>query len=453
MTQTGEEIAIELTREESVRRHKDRNQNYVNRGAVIEQLKKGIYAYFILLLLEGALRKWVLPGLATPLLVVRDPVVIWIFFIAWKNNMLPTNNYIYTMSFIAVSAFFTALLVGHRSIVIALYGTRILLFHFPMIFLIGSIFDKEDVLKVGRAVLWISIPMFMLIFVQFYSPQSSFVNRGIGGDVAGGGFSGALGFFRPPGTFSFTTGNTAFFSLVAVYVIYFWLNIEQVNRVLLIVSTITLISAIPISLSRGLTIQIVLTGVFAVAIISRNPKFFGRMIFAAIGLVVASVILSNFAFFGKAIEVLTSRFDAASQSEGTIDNTIINRIGASIFEPFQKELPFFGFGIGIGTNAGSRLSSGKEVAFIIAEGEWGRLIGEMGAFFGFAAIILRMHLSLRLMYEGYNRLKYSNLLPWLFVSVSFQSIAQGQWAQPTALGFGVVYGGLTIAAMKMRQTT
>ena len=39
-------------------------------------LKIGIWIYFYLLIFEGALRKWFLPSLATPLLVVRDPVAL-----------------------------------------------------------------------------------------------------------------------------------------------------------------------------------------------------------------------------------------------------------------------------------------------------------------------------------------------------------------------------------------
>ena len=39
---------------------------------VIENLKRLIWVYFILLVFEGALRKWFLPGLSTPLLIVRD---------------------------------------------------------------------------------------------------------------------------------------------------------------------------------------------------------------------------------------------------------------------------------------------------------------------------------------------------------------------------------------------
>jgi hypothetical protein len=65
-------------------------------------------------------------------------------------------------------------------------------------------------------------------------------------------------------------------------------------------------------------------------------------------------------------------------------------LGASILEPFvNSELPFFGFGIGMGTNAGARLLIGRSDVFLIAEGEWGRMIGEMGAIFGVGAILIR----------------------------------------------------------------
>jgi hypothetical protein len=425
-------------------------QSRVNHEAIVASLKNGIWVYFVLLIFEGALRKWVMPQLATPLLVVRDPVAIWLLITAWRNGYLPSNNYIYIIGFIGSAALFTAIMVGHRSLLVAAYGTRILLFHFPLIFLIGKIFDRDDVVKLGKIVLWMSIPMFLLIALQFYSPQSAFVNKGIGSDSQGGGFSGALGYFRPPGTFSFTTGNTQFFSFVAVFVVYFWLTTtEQINRILLIAATVSLIAAIPISISRGLLIQVILTGAFALASVSRTPRLLGRMFFAAIGLVIILALLSNLDFFKNAITVLTSRFDTAKESEGTINNTIINRMGASILEPFaNSDLPFFGFGIGMGTNAGARLLIGRSDVFLIAEGEWGRMIGEMGAIFGMTAIIVRMAVSLKMLSQSYKRLRLNNMLPWLMVSVSFQAVAQGQWAQPTALGFGIIMGGLTIAAMK-----
>jgi hypothetical protein len=292
----------------------------------------------------------------------------------------------------------------------------------------------------------------MLIAVQFYSPQSAFVNKGIGADSLGGGFSGALGYFRPPGTFSFTTGNTQFFGLVAVFVIYFWLNAKQVNRLLLIASTICVIAAIPLSISRGLLIQVVLSLTFALASISRNPKLLGRMVIFGFCLVLLTALMSKFGFIGTAIDVLATRFSNASDSEGTIDETITNRIGANIAEPFQKgNLPFFGFGLGMGTNAGAQLLTGRADEFLISEGEWGRVIGEMGAIMGFTFIFLRMQMCIKLLLAAYKSINVNNLLPWMLVSICFQTLAQGQWAQPTALGFGIVITGFAVASFTTEE--
>ena len=55
-------------------------------------IKKLIWAYFLLLLFEGALRKWFLPGLSQGLLIIRDPLVIWIYYLCYAQGVFPLNN-------------------------------------------------------------------------------------------------------------------------------------------------------------------------------------------------------------------------------------------------------------------------------------------------------------------------------------------------------------------------
>ena len=152
-------------------------------------LKQGVWIYFFLLLFEGALRKWIFPGLATPLLIIRDPIAVWLIAKSLRRGLLVANFYLSMMVLIGVVGLFTALFFGHGNFLVALFGARILLIHFPLIFVIGKIFTRADVIKIGKACLWISIPMTILLALQFYSPQSAWVNRGIGGDVTGAGFS------------------------------------------------------------------------------------------------------------------------------------------------------------------------------------------------------------------------------------------------------------------------
>src|SRR5260221_11433316 len=72
-------------------------------------LKQGVWIYFLLLVFEGALRKWILPGLATPLLVIRDPVAIWLIIKSLKRGLLTVNFYLFMMVLIGLVGLFTAL--------------------------------------------------------------------------------------------------------------------------------------------------------------------------------------------------------------------------------------------------------------------------------------------------------------------------------------------------------
>ncbi|HEA31093.1 MAG TPA: hypothetical protein ENH91_14060 [Leeuwenhoekiella sp.] len=411
-------------------------------------LKWGIWAYFLLLIFEGSLRKWVLPGLATPLLVVRDPIAIWLIYLSWKRNLLPTNIYITAMFIITVLSICAALIFGHGNLFVTIYGARILLIHFPLIFIIGKILDKEDVIKIGRVMLWISIPMVILIALQFYSPQSAWVNRGVGGDMEGAGFSGAMGFFRPPGTFSFTNGNTLFFSFLASFIIYFWVTISKINKIILIGASLALVISIPLSISRGLLFSVGVSLIFAIFALLRKPKNFFKIIIVGLVFIGLLFVLNEVEFFQTATEAFTNRFETASDFEGGIQGTLIDRYFGSFIDAFSGSsgMGFFGYGIGMGTNAGSQLLTGER-AFLIAEGEWGRLIGEMGLLLGSAVILIRMLFCAEILLKSFKNLKSENLLPWLLLSFGLLNIPQGQWAQPTALGFAIVSGGLILASL------
>jgi len=417
------------------------------------QLKKAIWAYFLLLIFEGALRKWVLPGLATPILLIRDPLALWIIFKVWEQGKMPDSIYLKVMVILGTLGIFTALLFGHGNIAVAIYGARILLIHFPLMFAIGRAFDRDDVLQIARTIVWIAIPMAVLIAMQFYSPQSSFVNRGVGGNLEGGGFSGAMGFFRPPGTFSFTNGLVSFFSLAASMVVYFWLN-QGINRTVLIVATLAIIAAIPLSISRTLFFSIGVALMFAVSATLLNGKNTGKVITTGFILVVALAILGQITFFQMATEAFTERLTGANESEGGVKGVLGDRYFGGLGSALSNstEQPFFGFGIGMGTNVGSNLLTGG-TKFLISEEEWGRVIGEMGAIMGIGVILVRLGLSLKLFIFGYRQMIRGDLLPWMLLSFALLVIPQGQWAQPTSLGFSTLIGGLLFASFSKAKSS
>jgi len=412
-------------------------------------IRRGIWWYFFLLIFEGALRKWFLPGLSTPLLVIRDPIALYVVLTAWNKGLLPNNVYLFGMVTIGILGSFTALAVGHGNLPVAVYGARMFLIHFPMVFVMGRIFTREDVVKVGRITLWISLPMVVLIGLQFYSPQSAWVNRGLGDDAGGAGFAGALGYFRPPGTFSFTTGNTLFFSLVTGFVVYFLFNPKTINRFLLIGASIAVIASIPLSISRSLTFQVILSLGFAFLVILRKPKNLGK---ALVGVGIITLLLfalSSSKLFQTATGVLTARFTSAESSEGGLQGTFGDRYLGGMISTLSSasEQPFFGYGIGMGTKVGAQLISGNRRRWLIAEAEWGRLIGELGPLMGIAVILLRLSLSIKIAINSYFKMAKGDMLPWMLLSFGFVLVAQGSWAQPTTLGFATLTGGLMLASL------
>ncbi|RYE18242.1 MAG: hypothetical protein EOP42_30970, partial [Sphingobacteriaceae bacterium] len=331
-----------LAPDKPIHKIKDRNSD----------LKTGIWIYFLLVIFEGALRKWFLPGLATPLLIIRDPVAIWLVIKCWQRGLFPSSIYLNGMIFIGVISIFIAIFLGHGNLLVAIYGARILLFHFPLIYVMGKVLNREDVVKIGIATLWITIPMAVLIFLQFYSPQSAWVNRGVGGDMAGAGYSGANGFFRPPATFSFTTGTTSYFSYAACFIFYFWFDLKRVNKLILIGATLGLFAAIPLSISRGLFFQTGVTIMFLILAVSRKPKYFGKLLVALLGGLIIIVALSQLSAFKTATEAFTSRFTSASTTEGGLKGTLGTRaIGGSVESlTGSADQPILGYGIGMGTN-------------------------------------------------------------------------------------------------------
>lgn len=413
----------------------------------LKPLKNAIWLYFLLLVFEGALRKWVFPGLSDPLLVVRDPVAIWIIYKAWSYNLMNRNYFIIAMIAITIIGLITALLVGHGNLFVAIFGARITLIHFPLIFIMGKVLDTSDVIKFGKFILWLSIPMAILIGAQFYSPQSAWVNLGVGGGEAEG-FQGALGYFRPPGTFSFQVGNTLFFSLAAVFIIHFWTSGVKFRKLILLLSTLALLAAIPLSISRTLFFSVGLTTLFYVCSLFFNPKQFINFFFIIAGVVVVFIILSQFEFFELATEVLSARLTTASEYEGGVSNSLFDRIFGYIIRAYESsnELPFWGFGMGMGTNVGSKLISGER-SFLLAEFEWNRVIAEMGVFLGTALMLVRVVLGGKLVFGSLALIKTGQLLPWLLLSVGLVNLLQSQWWQPTILGFGIFINGLAYACL------
>ena len=156
--------------------------------AELHPIRQLIWLYLILWLIEGGLRRWFLPSLATPLLLVRDPVVVAIYFLAGSKNLFPANGFVFTGAALAFLSLASALMVGHGSLTVGLYGVSCDFLQVPLIFIIGRVLRPKDVFNLAKAAVWLVIPYTALLVAQFYEPQSAWVNRGVGDSLTGAGF-------------------------------------------------------------------------------------------------------------------------------------------------------------------------------------------------------------------------------------------------------------------------
>jgi hypothetical protein len=118
-----------------------------------------LWVYFWLVVFEGALRKWFLPSLSNPLLIVRDPICLVAIVLGWKYlSKSQWYGWVIVLYAIALVAIPLALLGGHGDLPTAIFGARILFLHFPLIFLFALVFDRNDAWQFGRALLILSIP-------------------------------------------------------------------------------------------------------------------------------------------------------------------------------------------------------------------------------------------------------------------------------------------------------
>ena len=420
----------------------------------LRYIRKLIWLYFWLLLIEGALRKWLLPGLSNPLLVVRDPVALCIYMLSMRAGVFPKNNWVLALVVIALLSTLATFLQLWDFVppvyiaAVAGYGIHSNYLHLPLIFVIGQVFTIEDIKRVGWWTLVLLVPMTILMVAQFRASPDAFVNRTAGGE--GEMMMSAMNKVRTSGSFSFVIGVVAFLSLATGFIVWAVLNRGVYKVWLLAVAGSALIIGIAVSGSRSVVgACAVVVASLGVVIVLRPDVInkFGRILLAV---VVLGFVVSRTPIFREGFNVLSTRFaQVAEATEQSIPQDLFSRV-LSTFEDgifVLGKAPGLGYGLGVGTNAGAKLLMGHS-GFLLMEGEWPRVILENGPVLGLAYLLWRVGFVLAFGWRTLKSVRLGNLLPLLLFSSSFLPMVSGQFGQPTILGFAVFTSGLALAAMK-----
>lgn len=404
-----------------------------------QTLKRLLWLYFWLLIFEGALRKWVVPQLSTPLLVIRDPLVLVIYALALARGIFPRNGFVAVSLVLAVLGFMASW-SGIGTLKVTLFGLHANFLHLPLIFLIPEIFDAEDAKKIGKWVLALSIPMALLVFVQFRASPSAWINAAAGGE-RGGQLYAAMGKIRPPGVFSFVTGMVSYLTLVAAYLSYQFLDPKIYPRWLVYPAILAVVLSVGISGSRSAVVGVVLVFIMLVFVCIRRGKVSTSGMKYVFAIALVCLAMSFVPAFRLGLRVQEERFEAS----GGVHEGIVDRFFGELVSSLDacSYAPLFGMGLGIGTNAGAGLLSGER-QFLLAEGEWGRVILESGPILGMAFIVLRFGILAKLLSVSMRSLRQGYALPLLLLSTVGIDVVTGQFGQPTELGFVIFISGLCL---------
>jgi hypothetical protein len=418
----------------------------------ISPLKKLFWLYFLLLIFEGALRKWIFPEYSAPLLLVRDPVAILIVAEAYRENRWPQRWSLVT-GILAIGMIGLCLLqviAGDNPWVAALYGLRSYLLPFPVAFIMGECLDEEDLRMFGLCTLLLALPETALEVAQYLAPSRSILNAGA---YLGAGQIGYVGErVRASGTFSFVVGPASFGPMAAAFIFHGLVRENFAKTWLLWASAFAVFLSVPLTGSRTFIVQLAAVGVCAGIASAFGRSQLQKSLKILAPLFIVFVLASFLPVFTESSKSLSERIQGANEIEGrgSFGRAVEHRTVAPLLSKLEQtdfgSNPI-GIGMGRGAAAVTKLLLGR-TEFAVGESEIERTIGELGPLPGLAFTLFRMGLALTVLGKALQRARKGEPLALLFSPLVFYSVALSILEQPTDQGFMVMFLAFSLAAMQ-----
>ena len=408
-------------------------------------IKKLIWFYFFLLLFEGALRKWFLPGLSQGLLIIRDPVVIWIYYLCFAQGLFPINNkYLIKCFQWVILAVILSFLINQAHPFTIAYGARTNLLHFPLIFIMARLLNWQDVINFGKAFFILALPMTWVVAQQFQADAEDIMNVAAGG--TGSQLETSGGKVRASGTFTFVSGIVFYYCFTVSYIIYGFLVKGTFPKWMLYLGTSATLLAMVTAGSRAVIAECLQVVACIGFLAYYKPSEFGRItasVFAFTSL--ALILYSQVDLFKEGLAFLSLRFEEAANVEGTPVEAYFNRYLQLLVAPYYYSFwtDWFGnSGLGGATRAGAALGGG----FGGAENSWSRPVLENGLIVGGLFILWRIWITKDLLLTCIDAIKNGRYLAIFLFGAAGPVLLFGILGQPTNLGFATFGSGLCLAA-------
>jgi O-antigen ligase len=405
----------------------------------------GFIAVFLLVVLEGAIRKWLFGGATLQLILLRDLIAIYVIAFAVANGSLRRNRRV-TMVLLVWSCVVVAwgllqTIAAGSSPAVLLIGLRFWLLYIWFGVAAAAAMSEADYRAALMVAIWSLILMVPLVVLQYLSPPGARINSQLDGEDENV-FQVIAGVVRTTGTFSFTLGYATYLAVVSPLVFAAVTARKRTSRQRLF-SLLALACFAMASVVSGSRAALVFSGLML------GIYFLGRVwlargkarinaIFAVIvGLALVGVLLF---IFSGAIDAANQRFEQAAADESPLARIVTIFAG----EPYvYDKVNWLGLGIGAGSNLAGFVQTGDR-AFTLAEAEAGRILLEGGllgvAFEALKVVVVIVGLWKSLRLSSRTRSIFP-LMVWLTVALGALTWpAIGQLTAHGLLGLVVTFG-------------
>jgi hypothetical protein len=192
---------------------------------VIRYWQHALFGVFVLLVFEGALRKWAFPSAQAQIYLVKDAILLTVYlgFILDRRRNQPVLSGVGSIRIVLLLAFafgcFEVFNPNSPSILVGLTGLKTYFLYVPIAFILPYAFkSREHLLHMIRLYLVMAIPVALLGFIQVAAGPDSFLNTYVSHreeEAAVLAHFGGEHIVRTSGTFSYISGYTTFLSFVA----------------------------------------------------------------------------------------------------------------------------------------------------------------------------------------------------------------------------------------------
>jgi hypothetical protein len=422
-----------------------------------QQLVWLVFLVYWMLIFEGAVRKWGLPELQKVLFFARDPVVLWIYYLCWKNNLLPRWRGLFklfgilsaALLVLAVLQMFTGL-----EPFIGIYGWRNYCFYVPLAFIIADQFNEVDLARLVRRSLIVSIPIAAIVFMQYKSPPTAWINRSYVEDAHVFTVTGDI--VRTTGTFTFSAGQALFVGSVIAMLFALWLSASRsrvMNLPLLILCSMAVVTNLALCGSRSAFFfaAMAFAGAMAYALVTKNKSAQIKTFLILPTLVLTGGLLFT-TIFHTSFEAMVERSAKAEANEGSVVQRALRIVTASY--EVLPEITVLGKGIGSGTTGASAITTSTvRQTFELHENEGARVFQEAGIL-GLVYMLARLALAVYILRGAVLATRRTNSpLPLLLASFAALIIAFAQTTlQGTTNGYGWLFAGFCMAANRIGST-